>query len=597
MSRSTRTSETAIPTQRPPANARKRRVRKKVDLPDNTEHQALIGTAANQTLAGNPLVSVRPADLASSAGYLLKAVGKSPLKAGAHLGGYLKALRGIVGGNSCLAPDPKDKRFADPAWQSNVFLRALLQSYLAGQTELTRFIESTDLAPLEKSRARFVAALLADAVAPSNSPLTNPAALRKLVDTGGMSLARGARQFGEDILHNRGLPRQVDSTPFKVGENIATAKGEVVFRNEMFELLQFAPTTENVFARPLVMSPPQINKYYAIDLAPEKSLIKWIQDSGVNLFVISWRNPTREHRDWGLSDYAMCLDQAVDVARKITGSPDVNMWGSCSGGITLAAYLGWLAARGEGHKVANTSWAVCVLDMPSALDDTTLGLFTTPSALRAAKASSRRKGVLSGQGMARMFAWMRPNDLIWNYWVNNYLLGNKPPAFDILAWNNDTTRLPAQLHADYLDLIQQNPYSNPGTLEIAGESIDMTQVKVGAYVVGGTTDHITPWQGCYGTARLFGEDTTYVLSNAGHLQSLVNPPGNPKSFYYAAPADAESPETWLENAGERQQGSWWPHWREWIGERSGDSLPAPKKLGSRKYPPLCPAPGTYVMER
>ncbi|WP_447741514.1 alpha/beta fold hydrolase [Pseudomonas laurentiana] len=597
MSRATRTSETATPTQRLPAADRKRRARKGANLPDNALHQELIGTAANQTLAGNPLVSVRPADLASWAGCLFKAVGKSPLKAGAHAGGYLKSLRGIVGGHSCIAPDPKDKRFADPAWQTNAFLRALLQSYLAGQSELNRFIESTNLAPPEKSRARFIAALLADAMAPSNSPLTNPAALRKLVDTGGMSLARGIRQFGDDLLNNRGLPRQVDSAPFNVGENIATAKGEVVFRTDMFELLQFAPTTERVFARPLVMSPPQINKYYAIDLSPEKSLIKWIQDSGVTLFVISWRNPTREHRDWGLSDYALCLDQAVDVARRITRSPDVNMWGSCSGGITLAAYLGWLAARGESHKVANTSWAVCVLDMPSALDDTTLGLFSTPSALRAAKASSRRKGVLSGQGMARMFAWMRPNDLIWNYWVNNYLLGNKPPAFDILAWNNDTTRLPAQLHADYLDLIQQNPYSNPGTLEVAGEAIDMTQVKVGAYVVGGTTDHITPWQGCYGTARLFGENSTYVLSNAGHLQSLVNPPGNPKSFYYAAPAAAEAPEAWLQNAGERQQGSWWPHWREWIGQRSGDSLAAPKKLGSRKYPPLCPAPGTYVMER
>ncbi|MVV47540.1 alpha/beta fold hydrolase [Pseudomonas sp. PB120] len=597
MSRPTRTTDSPTATRRPPAPGRKRRTRKDGDLSDNTQQPGLIDTAANQTLAGNPLVSVRAADLASAAGYLLKAMGKSPLKVGAHVGGYLKELRGIVGGNSSIAPDPKDKRFADPAWQSNAFLRALLQSYLAGQSELTRFIEGTDLAPLEKSRARFVATLLADAMAPSNSPLTNPVALRKLVDTGGKSLARGMRQFGEDMLNNRGLPRQVDSTPFKVGENIATAKGEVVFRNEMFELLQFAPTTDNVYARPLVMSPPQINKYYAIDLSPEKSLIKWIQDSGVVLFVISWRNPTREHRDWGLSDYALCLDQAVDVARRITGSPDVNMWGSCSGGITLAAYLGWLAARDEGHKVANTSWAVCVLDMPSALDDTTLGLFTTPSALRAAKASSRRKGVLSGEGMARMFAWMRPNDLIWNYWVNNYLLGNQPPAFDILAWNNDTTRLPAQLHADYLDLVQQNPYSHPGTLEIAGESIDMTQVKVGAYVIGGTTDHITPWRGCYGTARLFGEDTTYVLSNAGHLQSLVNPPGNPKSFYYAAPAAAETPETWLQNAGERQQGSWWPHWREWIGQRSGNSLPAPKKLGSRKYPPLFPAPGSYVMER
>jgi len=595
MSRSTRTSETA--TQDAPATGRKPRTRKQAKFPEDNPHQALIDAAANQTLAANPLVSMRPADLAGWAGCLFKAVGKSPLKAGTHLGGYLKALGGIVGGRSGIAPDPKDKRFADPAWQSNAFLRALLQSYLAGQTELTRFVEACDLVPMEKSRARFIAALLADALAPSNSPLTNPAALRKLVGTGGMSLARGIGQFGQDIVHNRGLPRQVDSTPFKVGENIATAKGEVVFRNEMFELLQFAATTERVYARPLVMSPPQINKYYAIDLSPEKSLIKWIQDSGVNMFVISWRNPTREHRDWGLADYALCLDQAVDVARSITRSPDVNMWGSCSGGITLAAYLGWLAARGEGHKVANTSWAVCVLDMPSALGDTTLGLFNTPSALRAAKASSRRKGVLSGQDMARMFAWMRPNDLIWSYWVNNYLLGNKPPAFDILAWNNDTTRLPAQLHADYLDLIQQNPYSQPGTLQIAGELIDMTQVQVGAYVVGGTTDHITPWQGCYRTARLFGADTTYVLSNAGHLQSLVNPPGNPKSFYYAAPAAAETAEDWLQNTGERQQGSWWPHWREWIGQRSGDSLAAPKKPGSRKYPPLCPAPGTYVMVR
>ncbi|WP_271411965.1 alpha/beta fold hydrolase [Pseudomonas sp. Q1-7] len=590
MSKSPRTPQHSTPSKR-------RSRRQESDLPRNDPQHELIGTATNQTLAGNPLVSVRAADLAGSAGCLLKALGTSPLKAGAHFGGYLKALRAIVSGTSEIAPDPRDKRFADPAWQSNVFLRALLQSYLAGKEEFTRFIDATDLAPLEKSRAQFVGSLLADALAPSNSPLTNPLALRKLLDTGGLSLARGVRQFSHDLLTNRGLPAQVDSTPFKVGENIATAKGEVVFRNEMFELLQFAPTTPQVHARPLVMSPPQINKYYAIDLSPEKSLIKWIQDSGVNLFVISWRNPTSEHRDWGLSDYALCLDQAVDVACQVTGSPDVNMWGSCSGGITLAAYLGWLAARGEGHKVANTSWAVCVLDMPSALGDTTLGLFTTPAALRAAKASSRRKGVLSGQDMARMFAWMRPNDLIWNYWVNNYLLGNKPPAFDILAWNNDTTRLPAQLHADYLDLVQANPYSNPGTLEIAGESIDMTQVKVGAYVIGGTTDHITPWQGCYRTARLFGEDATYVLSNAGHLQSLVNPPGNPKSYFYAATAKAADPESWLQEAGERQQGSWWPHWREWIQQRSGESLPAPKKPGSRKYPPLCPAPGTYVMER
>lgn len=544
-----------------------------------------------------PLIGVRPRDLLGAAGTLLKAVGRTPFKAGMHSGNYLRELYRIASGESQLAPQPKDKRFADSAWQSNVFLRALVQSYLAGERELNAFIEAADLEGLDRARARFVASLLLDALAPSNLLLTNPTALRRLVDTGGMSLLQGARQLSSDLLHNRGLPSQVDSSPFKLGENIATAKGEVVLRTKMFELLQFAPTTPSVHERPLVMSPPQINKYYAVDLSPEKSLIKWVQDSGVQLFVISWRNPTAKHRDWGLSEYVQCLDQAVDAARQITGSRDVNMWGSCSGGITLAAYLGWLAARGESSKVANTCWAVCVLDMPAVLDDTGIGVFATPAALAAAKASSRHKGVLSGEEMARLFAWLRPNDLIWNYWVNNYLLGNKPPVFDILAWNCDTTRLPAQLHADYLDLIRLNPFSNPNKLWIAGLPIDMTQVQVGAYVVGGSTDHITPWQGCYGTARMLGGDSTFVLSNAGHLQSLVNPPGNPKSYFYAAPAAAPDAEQWLQNAGERHQGSWWSHWRQWIQQRSGDSRTAPKALGSRRYPALCTAPGTYVLER
>jgi polyhydroxyalkanoate synthase len=561
------------------------------------EEQGLAVVTVNHTLAATPLLRVRPVDLLSASGTLFKAVGKTPFKAVRHVGSYLKALRDIVVGTSNVAAKPRDKRFADPAWQSNALLRGLMQSYLAGNDELSRFIEAANLDPRDKGRARFIAALLFDALAPSNLLLTNPAALRKLIDTGGMSFVKGIEQFSSDLRHNRGMPMQVDSTSFKVGENVATAKGEVVYRNKMFELLQFAPTTKKVHARPLVMSPPQINKYYAIDLSPDKSLIKWIQDSGVQLFVISWRNPTSKHRDWGLSEYALCLDQAVEAAREITGSADVNMWGSCSGGLTLAAYLGWLAAHGEGAKVANTSWAVCVLDMPKLLDDTSIGLFATPAVLRAAKASSQCKGTLSGQDIARMFAWMRPNDLIWNYWVNNYLLGNKPPAFDILAWNNDTTRLPAKLHADYLDLAQHNPYGNPGAMQIAGEPIDMSKVKVGAYVIGGTTDHITPWQGCYGTARLFGEDSTFVLSNAGHLQSLINPPGNPKSYFYTAAAAASDPETWLQNAGERHSGSWWPHWRQWIQQRSGASQPTPRKLGSSLYPPLYAAPGRYVLER
>jgi polyhydroxyalkanoate synthase len=263
--------------------------------------------------------------------------------------------------------------------------------------------------------------------------------------------------------------------------------------------------------------------------------------------------------------------------------------------MTLAAYLGWLAAKGE-RKVVNTTWAVCILDTEAALNDSTLGLFNTPGTIRAAKARSRRRGVISGEEMARMFAWLRPNDLIWNYWVNNYLLGNKPPAFDILFWNSDTTRLPGQFHCDLLDLIETNPYANPGTLTIGGLPVDLRQVHAGAYVIGGITDHITPWRGCYGTARLLGPQATFVLANAGHLQSLINPPGAPKAYFFAAPAAAEDADEWARAAqAHRNEGSWWPHWRAWIQERSGELVEAPKKAGSRKYRRLGPAPGEYVL--
>ncbi|MBF7729038.1 alpha/beta fold hydrolase [Pseudomonas sp. N040] len=556
----------------------------------------LVADVANHTLAANPLIGLRAADVASAAGSLLQAVRKAPKKAGGHLLSYGKSLARIVKGDSEIAPHPRDKRFADPAWQGNFLLHRIMQGYLASNDELKRFIDESGLDSMAKGRAQFIAALVMDALSPNNNPLFNPLALRKIIDTGGQNLVTGVQQFVQDVRANKGLPSQVDSSGFKLGENIATAKGEVVFRNEMFELLQYAPTTAKVYGRPLVMSPPQINKYYAVDLSPEKSLIKWIQDSGVQLFVISWRNPTAEHRHWGLSEYVLCLDQAVEVAREITGSADVNMWGSCSGGMTLAAYLGWLAARNDIRKVANTSWAVCVLNTSASLDGTTLGLFTTTQTLHAARAQSRRNGVLTGEEMARMFAWMRPNDLIWNYWVNNYLLGNKPPAFDILAWNADTTNLPAQLHADYLDLVELNPFINPDSMQVAGEWIDMRKVKVGAYVIAGTTDHITPWKGCYGTARLLGEDSTFVLANAGHLQCFINPPGGKKSFYYAGTAKQGDPRKWLESAGEQREGSWWPHWRSWIQQRSGAEKDAPKKAGSRRHPALCAAPGTYVLE-
>jgi polyhydroxyalkanoate synthase len=360
------------------------------------------------------------------------------------------------------------------------------------------------------------------------------------------------------------------------------------------ELIQYRPIGHEVHARPLLIAPPQINKFYVFDLVPEKSIVQLALKGQLQTFAISWKNPTPAESHFGLDTYVAAMEKAVDVMRDITGSADINIWGSCSGGITTSALLANLAARGE-PKVHSATVAVCVLDMAVA-QNTTAGMFVTPESIVAAKSASQLAGVVEGQELARMFAWMRPNDLIWNYWVNNYLLGNAPPAFDVLYWNNDTTRLPARLHADFLDLIGANPYVNAGRLAVRGTPLDMRRVDMDSYVVAGVTDHITPWQGCYNTAKLYGERSTFVLANSGHIQSLLNPPGNPKAFFWTGAARAAGPEAWMERAA-KHDGSWWPHWLVWIKARSGGMTPAPAMLGSEENPPQGAAPGQYVMEK
>jgi polyhydroxyalkanoate synthase subunit PhaC len=381
---------------------------------------------------------------------------------------------------------------------------------------------------------------------------------------------------------------------FAVGNNLATSRGAIVYRSRVLELIQYRPLNDEVYGRPLLIIPPQINKFYVFDLAPEKSIVQFALKGDLQTFVVSWKNPSANESHFGLDTYVRALEEAVDVIRAITGSDDVNVWGACSGGITMSAFLGNLAARNEA-KVHSATVAVCLLDM-AGTQDTAAGIFVTPASVVAAKKASQLAGVLEGRELARMFAWMRPNDLIWNYWVNNYLLGNAPPAFDILYWNNDTTRLPARLHADFLDLISANPFVNAGQLEVCGQPLDMRQLDLDSYVVGGVTDHITPWQGCYNTAKLYGERSTFVLANSGHIQSLINPPGNSKAVFWTGPADAATAEEWLEHAG-KEAGSWWPHWLSWIQNRSGDKQAAPNALGSKDIPLLGAAPGQYVLEK
>ena len=323
-------------------------------------------------------------------------------------------------------------------------------------------------------------------------------------------------------------------------------------------------------------------------------MIEFLLSQGLQPYCISWRNPTKEMRDWDMTTYIEALDEACDAALEITGAKSVNIMGSCSGGITLSSYAGWLAAQGKNDKINSVILAVCVLDTMASTDSDMAALIT-PETVKAAKAMSASRGVLDGQDMAKMFAWMRPNDLIWNYWVNNYLLGNAPPAFDVLYWNADTTRLPAGLHGDFLDMIYTNPFLNPGEMVVGGYEIDMTKVNYDTYVIAGTTDHITPWKAVYETARLYGKETQFILSNSGHLQSLLNPPGNPKAWYMKGVAKQEDPEAWAEKA-EKHEGSWWLDWADMLKKKSGKEVAAPKKPGSKKNPAMGPAPGTYVFE-
>jgi polyhydroxyalkanoate synthase len=470
----------------------------KEERPGPDQAETVFDQAARNTLALNPLVGLRGQDLLDGAAIVLKAVTNEPAGAARQWLWFIGELGKIATGQSERSPESGDRRFADATWKSSKVHRSLLQAYLAWGSAVDTFVDQSSLSELDKTRARLITTILVDALAPTNALLTNPAALKQLVDSGGESLWRGFKNFFEDLVQNGGLPTQVKKSAFKVGENLARTPGAVVFRNPLVELIQYAPTTTNVRKRPLVITPPQINKYYAMDLSPDKSIVQFLLNSGIQTFCISWRNPTTEQRDWGLDTYVSALDEAVDAVRDIASTDDVTMMGSCSGGITASAYLGTLAGRNE-RKIKNIVLAVCVLDTATT-GDSAFGSLVTPETMRAAKEASRLRGVLDGHDLARMFAWMRPNDLIWNYWVNNYLLGKEPPAFDILFWNADTTRLPARLHSDYLDLYFTNPFVNPKKLSLNGTAIDMARVKVDSYVVAGVTDHITPWKSVYQTA-------------------------------------------------------------------------------------------------
>jgi polyhydroxyalkanoate synthase len=546
--------------------------------------------AVDAVLGANPFVRVDPTQT-------LTATGKIAARALTRPTFLLRKARALAGeGRAILTgegetPLPGDRRFADPSWQSNFFYRRWLQAYLVLERELKSLADEVAVDERDADRARFALSLLADTLAPTNMLVGNPAALRRARETRGRSLVSGARNFVHDVRRNGGMPSMVDSEPFRLAETIAASPGVVVHRTEVLELIQYQPTTSQVLRQPLVVMPPQINKYYILDLAPGRSLIEHAVSRGQQVFMISWRNPTAMERDWDLARYVDEAEQALAVARRITRTPSVSVLGACAGGITTAALLARLAERGNA-RIDSATFLVTVLDTEA---PSVLTVFGTDEAVSRAIKRSRRRGLLEGNELARTFAWLRPNDLIWSYWVNNYLLGNDPPAFDVLAWNADSTNLPAGLHVDFMRILATNALARPNSIEIGGIPVDLGKITVDSYVVGALTDHITPWKACYRTPLLLGGDSQFVLSSSGHIQALVNPPGNPKSRFLTNPALPEDPDEWLAEAVE-QAGTWWDHWLDWLAQRSGDTRRAPRRLGSTAYPPLDPAPGLYVRE-
>ncbi len=499
-----------------------------------------------------------------------------------------KQMADIAAGSSAIAPDAKDGRFKDQAWAENPVYKRWMQAYLAMSDAMEKMIPE-DLPVEQKARAELTASILSSSMAPTNTLIGNPAAMKRTMEAKGSNLVKGFQNFLHDVEHNGGMPAQVDHSGFEVGKNMAVTPGKIVLRTEMLELIHYTPSAAKVHTIPVILIPPQIGRYYFTDLAPGRSFAEYTVAQGLNYFAVSWRNPSPEQGHWSLEDYMYAVIEAIEAVLAITGAPKTNLVGFCAGGMTSSIMMAWLKAK-ERDLINTATICVTMLDFTT---DAALGAFRLPAMLSVAKAQSEAKGVLEGQELSKVFAWLRPNDLVWNYWVNNYLMGDTPPAFDILAWNRDSSNLPAKLHSDFLELFENNALVTPNEFEIAGEKIDLSRIDCDSFIVGAITDHLTPWKSCYKASALFSGDKTFALSNGGHIAALINPPGNPKAFHWIGPATAADADLW-QGTAQKIGGSWWESWTKWCGDRSGALVNAPKGAGSKQYPHLCDAPGEYV---
>jgi polyhydroxyalkanoate synthase subunit PhaC len=487
---------------------------------------------------------------------------------------------------------PKDRRFADPAWEENPLYYWLREGYLLFDRLAQDLVVAARLEEPTAGKASFAAQTIVDSLAPTNTLLGNPAAVKRAFETAGASVFRGLRTFLADVAENDGFPRQVDRAAFTLGKDLAATPGKVVFRNELMELIQYAPQTETVFEIPLLCSPPWINKYYVMDLAPRRSFIEWAVQHGHTVFAISYRNPDESMREVTFGDYMLEGPRAALLAiEEITGAPQANVVGLCLGGTITAMLLAYFEQTGD-RRVRSATLLNTLVDFS---EPGILGVFADETTIARIGRKMEKHGYLGASDMSRTFTLLRANDLVWNYVANNWLLGKEPPPFDILAWNDDSTRMPAAMHSFYLRSCYVGNEFAQGKLQLAGEKLSPKAIKADVYVLSAREDHIAPWRAGYATTRALPKGgVRFVLSSSGHIAGIVNPP-SPKSSYWTNDKLGPEPERWLEGATSHQ-GSWWEDWSPWIEARAGARRPPPP-IGSEKHSPIADAPGTYVFEK
>jgi polyhydroxyalkanoate synthase subunit PhaC len=550
------------------------------------EHQTRAHAAAEAAVGMLPVAAgIFPLEMAEAVADLL-----DPAAAAREMPWLAGELAKIALGRSDFASDQRDKRFADEAWRSIPYLRRLGQSYRLFESWMDRMYGNVGGSWQNKARARFAADVITAALSPTNYLATNPAALRKAAKTGGMSLVHGAQNMLSDLAGG-GMPAAADRRPFVVGENIACTPGAVVYREEMFELLQYTPTTPKVRSLPLVIIPPQVNRYYIMDLAPGRSLAEFAVSKGISTFVIVWRNPSSllGHGRWGVDDYLAAQERAGEAVTKITRSEKVNWLGLCAGGMTLAYMLAHLSATGDDSAGA----ATFIVTMLSGRQPNVVGMLDTRQGRLNLEEAAAAEQVIPGIALRSLFALLRPNELVFNYLVSGWLMGEPPAAFDVLAWNDDATRTTARFALETTRLGMDGWEGGGPTL--LGRPTDFGTVSCDSFHVAGYTDHITRWRACYSTTQLLGGNKELTVVRSGHIQSFVYPADDTRYDCWYGPPHATDPDEWMSTAS-IQHGSWWRRWADWLVARSGSERSAPKTLGNRQYPPLGPAPGRYVRE-